>query len=104
MSSAKLLHGATTLEYQNRYCTKKGKRSEGLILHLDQKSQFASKAFAAYYQSKGIIQSMSKAGCTYDNASIERFYNTYKNELIYQYHFIDDESLNQATEEFVYTW
>lgn len=76
----------------------------GLILHSDQGSQFASHEFADYCKSKTIIQSMSKAGCPYDNAPMERFYNTYKNELINQYIFHDDTALNQATEDFIYVW
>jgi len=77
---------------------------EILILHSDQGSQFASYEFSDYCKANNIIQSMSKAGCPYDNAPMERFYNTYKNELINQYVFEDDHTLNQATEEFVYAW
>lgn len=83
---------------------KRIEKTSELILHSDQGSQFASYEFANYCESNSIIQSMSKAGCPYDNAPIERFYNTYKNELINQYHFKDDETLNQATYEFVYAW
>jgi len=78
--------------------------TDDLILHSDQGSQFASNEFSDYCKGKNIIQSMSKAGCPYDNAPIERFYNTYKNELINQYIFKDDQALNNATEEFVYAW
>lgn len=78
--------------------------SGGLILHSDQGSQFASNEFKIFCNSKEIKQSMSKAGCPYDNAPIERFYNTFKNELINQYTFNDDETLNRATDEFVYAW
>lgn len=83
---------------------KRNEKTSNLILHSDQGSQFASYEFADYCESNNITQSMSKAGCPYDNAPIERFYNTYKNELINQYHFKDDETLNQATNEFVYAW
>lgn len=76
----------------------------GIILHSDQGSQFASYEFANYCKDNKIIQSMSKAGCPYDNAPMERFYNTYKNELINQYIFKSDDVLNQATDEFVYAW
>jgi len=83
---------------------KRTNTSGNLILHSDQGSQFASHEFATFCKSNDIVQSMSKAGCPYDNAPIERFYNTYKNELINQYSFKDDETLNRATEEFVYAW
>jgi putative transposase len=57
----------------------------GIILHSDQGSQFASKDFTDYCKSQGILQSMSRAGCPYDNAPMERYFNTLKNEMIYHY-------------------
>jgi transposase InsO family protein len=47
-----------------------------LILHSDQGSQYTSKEFVEFCKSAGITQSMSKAGCPYDNAPMERYYNT----------------------------
>ena len=52
----------------------------------------------------GIIQSMSKAGCPYDNAPMERYYNTLKAELINRYYFSTDEELRTAIAEFAYSW
>lgn len=49
------------------------KPSKGLILHSDQGVQFASWEFVVFCKEHGIIQSMSKAGCPYDNAPMERF-------------------------------
>lgn len=78
--------------------------AEGLILHSDQGCQFTSWDFIHYCKSKGIYQSMSKAGCPYDNAPMERFYNTLKNELIYPNYFYDASSLDQAVKRYVYVW
>jgi len=47
---------------------------------------------------------MRKAGCPYGNASLERYYNTLKNELIYQHHFHTDDELNQAVSDFACSW
>ena len=47
-------------------------------------------------------QSMSRAGCPYDNAPMERFYNTFKNEFYYLYSFTSDAELDQKTLEFIY--
>ena len=58
-----------------------------LILHSDQGSQFTSKVFTEYCESVGITQSMSKAGYPYDNAPMERYYNTLKNELINHHYY-----------------
>lgn len=76
---------------------------EDLILHSDQGSQYTSKDFTDFCAASGIIQSMSKAGCPYDNAPMERYYNTLKNELIYLHYYCTDEELNSAIEEFAYT-
>jgi hypothetical protein len=35
-------------------------------------------SFILYCQEHGITQSMSAAGCPYDNAAMERYYNTFK--------------------------
>lgn len=59
------------------------KPGKGLILHSDQGSQYTSWKFVHYCKKSGIRQSMSKAGCPYDNVPVEHFYNTFKNELIY---------------------
>lgn len=49
-----------------------------------------------------VQQSMSRAGCSYDNALIERFYNMFKNEFYNLYSFVSDEDLDQSTYEFIY--
>jgi len=58
------------------------KPGQGLILHSDQGSQFTSKEFHDFCQNMNIQQSMSRAGCPYDNAPMERYYNTLKNEHV----------------------
>ena len=75
-----------------------------LMLHSDQGSQFASLEFTWYCQERGITQSMGNAGCPYDNAPMERYYNTLKEELIYQYRFDTAEELDYAVAEFAYKW
>lgn len=80
------------------------KLTAGLILHSDQGSQYTSEAFTEYCQSVNITQSMSKAGCPYDNAPMERYFNTLKNELIYHHHYYNDDQLNGATNDFAYVW
>lgn len=75
-----------------------------LILHSDQGTQFTSLEFVLFCQDLGITQSMSHAGCPYDNAPMERYYNTLKEELIYQRTFQTDDELNYAIQEFAYLW
>ena len=49
-----------------------------------------------------VTQSMSKAGYPYDNAPMERYFNTLKNECTNLYEFKTEEELYQAVEEFSY--
>ncbi len=75
--------------------------TEELILHSDQGSQYTSKAFVGFCESVHVSQSMSKAGCPYDNAPMERYFNTLKNESVNLYEFQTEEALYQTMEEFV---
>ena len=45
---------------------------------------------------------MSHASCPYDNAPMECFYNTLKNEYFYLRNFRDVESLNAGIYQFIY--
>lgn len=80
----------------------RNKVSDKLILHSDQGSQYTSRAFTEFCEEQGIKQSMSKAGCPYDNSCMESFYGTFKSEFIWKYQFDTDEILNQKTAEYVY--
>ena len=71
-----------------------------LILHSDQGSQYTSKAFTAFCESVHIAQSMSKAGYPFDNAPMERYFNTLKNECTNLYEFRTEEDLYLTVEEF----
>ena len=75
---------------------------DGLILHSDQGSQYTSKAFTEFCESVNVTQSMSKAGYPYDNAPMERYFNTLKNECTNLYEFTTEETLYQKVEEFAY--
>ena len=74
----------------------------GLILHSDQGSQYTSKAFVEYCESVHVTQSMSKAGYPYDNAPMERYFNTLKNECTNLYEMRTEEDLYRMVEEFAY--
>jgi len=73
-----------------------------LLLHNDQGSRYTSKAFVEFCESVHITQSMSKAGYPYDNAPMERYLNTMKNECTNLYEFQTEAALYQAVEEFAY--
>ena len=77
---------------------------DGLILHSDQGSQFCSKAFSKHCETLRIQQSMSRAGCPGDNAVMERFYGTFKLELINVFHFYTEKELDVAVDDYICDW
>ncbi|HKL73830.1 MAG TPA: IS3 family transposase [Clostridia bacterium] len=79
------------------------KKRKNIILHSDQGSQYTSKKFVDFCSENGVIQSMSRAGCPYDNAPMERFYNTLKNEFYYLFSFNSDKVLNACIYDFIFT-
>ncbi len=75
-----------------------------LMLHSDQGAQFSSYDFTQYCLENNITQSMSKAGCPYDSAVMERFFRTMKFELINRFQFKSDKQLETAISEYVFGW
>ena len=61
--------------------------TEGLIHHSDRGSQYASWLYTQILKDKGIAISMSRVGNPYDNARMERFFKTLKEEEIYLYEY-----------------
>ena len=86
---------------QKALCSQQ-KIKEGLILHSDQGAQYSSKAFVEFCERMQITQSMSRAGTPYDNAVMERYFNTLKNECTNLYEFRTEEMLYRTVEEFAY--
>ncbi len=83
---------------------KQQKPKKGLILHSDQGSQFTSKKFTDFCTESNITQSMSRAGCPYDNAPMERFFNTLKTERLNLFIFSNLEELDLAIHKFALVW
>ena len=69
-----------------------------------QGTQFTSKEFVTFCKGNGITQSMSKAGYPYDNAPMERYFNTLKNELINLKYYHNDKELDSDIDNFAYVW
>lgn len=72
-----------------------------VILHSDQGTQYSSWEFVNYCKEHHVTQSMSKAGCPYDNAPMERFYNTFKSSFIYVNTFSSMEIMDEQTARFI---
>jgi transposase InsO family protein len=58
--------------------------SEGLIHHSDRGVQYACEDYQARLETNGIECSMSRVGNCYDNAVMESFWGSYKQEELYQ--------------------
>lgn len=54
----------------------------GLIHHSDRGSQYASQAFASLLQRNGFVGSMSRKGDCWDNAVVESFFGSLKQERV----------------------
>ena len=56
-------------------------------MHSDQGSQYTSRAFKEFCEEKGIRQSMSKAGCPYDNSPMI-FFSVNVTKMLDHYSFM----------------
>lgn len=57
------------------------------LFHSDQGSEYRSDLYRDRLKDAGIISSMSRAGTPTDNAYVESFFGTLKNELVYHWKF-----------------
>jgi putative transposase len=73
----------------------------GLIFHSDQGSQYASSEFKMLLRGVGIEQSMSRVGMPYDNAVVESFFSTLKNELVYNERFLDHDHARSRVFDYI---
>lgn len=78
------------------------RKSRKIILHSDQGSQFTSKSFIEFCSKNNVVQSMSRAGCPYDNAPMERFFNTLKHEFFYLFNFKSKDNLINFINDFIF--
>ena len=59
----------------------------GLLHHSDRGRQYASGDFQARLAASGILCSMSRRGNCWDNAPVESFFGTLKQELVHRCRF-----------------
>ena len=73
----------------------------GTIFHSDRGSKYGSGTFKRMLNQHGIIQSMSRGGCPYDNACSESFFATAKKECIYRKEYDTLEEIKQDLFEYI---
>ena len=61
--------------------------SPGLLHHSDRGSQYCAHAYRQLQADHGMITSMSRKGNCYDNAAMESFFATLKNERVDRHHY-----------------
>ena len=72
---------------------------EGLIHHSDRGSQYCSPKYQRLLENLSMLPSMSRKGNCYDNAPMESFWGTMKNELVHQRRYrTREEAIREITE------
>jgi transposase InsO family protein len=75
--------------------------SAGLLHHSDRGVQYASDAYQELLMEHGIHVSMSGKGDCWDNAVMESFWATLKNELVHHEHYITREQARRSIFEYI---
>ena len=73
----------------------------GLLHHSDQGSQYAATAYQQHLRAAGITGSMSRRGNCWDNACVESFFGTLKQELIHHRQYRTREEAKQEIFEYL---
>ncbi len=92
----------TTLVSQALFRAVAAKRpAKGLIHHSDRGSQYCSRAYRKQLQQFGMQASMSRKGDCWDNAPMESFWGSLKNELVHHRRFATREQAKQEITEYI---
>ncbi len=75
--------------------------SPGLVHHTDQGIQYASRLYRNQLQAHGMRPSMSRKGNCYDNAVVESFFSTLKNEWVFHQTFLDRDQARAALFDYI---
>ena len=73
----------------------------GLIHHSDRGSQYCAQAYQDQLREFGLIPSMSRKGNCYDNAPMESFWGTLKNELVHHRRYETREQARREIMEYI---
>jgi len=75
--------------------------AKGLIHHSDRGSQYCSHEYRNLMERFGMAASMSRKGNCYDNAPMESFWGTLKQELVYHRHYSTRQEAIQDITEYI---
>jgi len=74
---------------------------QGLIQHSDQGSQYCALEYRQILEQRGIAVSMSRRGNCYDNAPMESFWGTLKQELVHHRHYLSRTEAMREIREYI---
>lgn len=73
----------------------------GLIHHSDRGSQYTSRAYRAQLEHAGLQASMSRVGMPYDNAVVESFFSSLKNELTHHEQYLTNDGARARVFDYI---
>lgn len=73
----------------------------GLVHHSDQGNQYRATLYQTLLARRGVIASMSRKGNCYDNAPVESFFSSLKNELVRHRQFQNQTEARQAIADYI---
>lgn len=77
------------------------KPDAGLIFHSDRGSQYTSKRFGRLLKKNPIQASMSGVGACWDNAVVERFFGSLKNEWLLKVYHLTRQTMKEDVEQYI---
>ncbi len=77
------------------------KPQRGLLFHSDRGSQYTSSSFQHLLTRNGITSSMSSVGACLDNAVVERFFGSLKNEWLLNVVYLTRDAMKEDVEEYI---
>ena len=80
------------------------KPPKGLIIHSDQGVQYASDMYRKLLVRYGLVGSMSKKGCCWDNAVAESFFGSLKQERVHWENYVTRYAAQQDILNYITTW
>ena len=78
-----------------------GGGGKNTIFHSDRGIQYGSKSFQKMLEDNGLIGSMSRPGCPYDNAPVESFFSTAKRECLYRKEYVTIDAVKRDLFEYI---
>ncbi len=94
------IDGALTLAALRQALTHRRPKA-GLIHHSDRGKQYAADDYQKLLQDHGVVCSMSRKGNCWDNAPMESFFGTLKQELVYQEQFVTRDEAKAKIFEYI---